>query len=519
MDDLVLLLTLGSRLEVCPGGMEGNVRQFLARGLLKVRNKRRELVPLVANRVQREFERRAGRHNIVLKARQVGITTWIAARLLLAAITRPGVLSVQVAHDQDSAEEIFRIVHRFLENLPEGLRKGALATSRANVRQIVFPRLDSEYRVETAADPNAGRGLTIHYLHCSEVARWPRDAAATLASLRAAVAPGGEVTLESTPNGAGGCFYDEWQRAAETGCVRHFFPWWYEESYRAPGPGDEQRTTDDASALAPLSAEEEKLVAEHGLDVKQIAFRREMRVRFGPMAPQEFAEDAESCFLASGDCVFDIAGIEAQLARCTPPAESLDNGHLRLWWPPQAGHTYIAGVDPAGGGSEGDFACAAVIDAVSGLQCAELHGHFPPQELAQRVIELGRRYGDALLAVERNNHGHGVLAHLAAMGYENVYEQRGQAGWLTSAATRPQLIANFAAVLAHAPELISSDRLLRECRSFVRHADGSAAAAAGAHDDCVFAMAIALAVRAETASRNGTLQLGILPVREREMAV
>ena len=73
--------------------------------------------------------------------------------------------------------------------------------SRSNVRQIVFPRLDSEYRVETA-DDNAGRGMTIHYLHCSEVSRWPRDAAETLASLRAAVVPEGEIVLESTPNGA-----------------------------------------------------------------------------------------------------------------------------------------------------------------------------------------------------------------------------------------------------------------------------------------------------------------------------
>jgi hypothetical protein len=71
--------------------------------------------------------------------------------------------------------------------------------------------------VETAADPNAGRGLTIHNLHCSEVARWPRDALETLASLRAAVPPSGEVVLESTPNGAGGRFYEEWELAEENG--------------------------------------------------------------------------------------------------------------------------------------------------------------------------------------------------------------------------------------------------------------------------------------------------------------
>ncbi len=182
------------------------VRELMMARQLKVRDKRGKLRPLFLNRTQNEYARRCSKHNIVLKARQLGITTYVAARFFNHTITHPGTLSVQVAHDQQSAEEIFRIVHRFVENLPAPLRKGALRTSRANVRQIVFPCIDSEYRVETAADPNAGRGLTIQNLHCSEVARWPRDAAATLASLRAAVPPDGEIVLESTPNGACGCF-------------------------------------------------------------------------------------------------------------------------------------------------------------------------------------------------------------------------------------------------------------------------------------------------------------------------
>ena len=64
-----------------------------------------------------------------------------------------------------------------------------------------------------AADRNAGRGMTFQNLHCSEVSRWKGDAAETLAGLRAGLAPDGELVLESTPNGAGGCFYEEWQRA------------------------------------------------------------------------------------------------------------------------------------------------------------------------------------------------------------------------------------------------------------------------------------------------------------------
>ena len=64
------------------------------------------------------------------------------------------------------------------------------------------------------------------------------------------------------------------------------------------------------------------------------------------------------------------------------------------------------------------------------------------------------------------------------------------------------MIENMAAVLMEKPELFRSPRLLEECRTFVRRHDGSAAAADGAHDDCVMAMAIALAVRNEDAGRG-----------------
>lgn len=240
---------------------------------------------LHANRAQQQYDARAGQKNIVLKARQMGISTWIAARFFLDVITNKGLLAVQVAHDQQAAEEIFRIVHRFWANLPnEEWRTGALRPSRSNIRQIVFPHLDSEYRVESAADLEAGRGLTIQRLHLSEVARWPGRADETLAGLRAAVAPQGEIVIESTPRGAAGTFYREWQSAADTGYVTHFFPWWIEESYRRP-----------AKYLRPNGGEQE-LMRVLGLDREQIAYRRELVANYRGLAPQEFAEDPESCF-------------------------------------------------------------------------------------------------------------------------------------------------------------------------------------------------------------------------------
>jgi len=502
MHDLSLLRTFGLDLDCRPvrAWLRGKrrfpmgeeltpqVRDYLIAGLLKVRSKRKGLVRLIPNRAQMEYARRCTRRNIVLKARQLGITTYIAARYFVQTITQPGTMTVQVAHNQESAEEIFKIVHRFLENLPEATQKGALITSRANVRQIVFPHLDSEYRVETA-DENAGRGLTIHHLHCSEVARWSRGGIEALASLRAAVPNDGDIALESTPNGAGGVFYEEWQRADETGYTKHFFPWWYAQEYQ----GDLTKLD-----VGPLTDEEQELVSKHKLTDAQIAFRRTKKAQFRGLAAQEFAEDPVACFRASGESVFEMEAIERALQGCGEPLEMKDNRRLQIWFPAQKGKKYVIGVDTAGGGCDGDYSCAQVIDRVTGMQCAEVYGHYPPQELGKRIVELAKVYNDALIAVERNNHGYGVIAVVENAGYANVYREGQQAGWLTSAVTRPAMIENLAAVLLAEPMLFHSSLFLGECRTFVRHTDGSTGAAVGAHDDSVMAMAIAFAVRRTT---------------------
>jgi hypothetical protein len=182
--------------------------------------------------------------------------------------------------------------------------------------------------------------------------------------------------------------------------------------------------------------------------------------------------------------------------------EARDNRRLTIWLPVQARREYVIGVDPAGGGVEGDYSCAEVIDRLLGAQCAELHGHWPPREFARKLAELGKEYNTALLAVERNNHGHGVLACLRTLDYPCVFVQKGQDGWLTSAVSRPAMIENLASALMEEPRLLRSPRLLNECRTFVRYADGNTGAAAGTHDDCVMALAIAWAVRKEDAGRR-----------------
>src|SRR5579883_3261475 len=152
MGDLRLLRMLGVNLEHRKAGLHykagrdfpqeleipPQMRDVLIGCLLKVRSKDRGLVRLVPNRAQMGFARRCTKRNNVLNARQLGITTYVAARYFVHTITQPGTMTVQVAHSQESAEEIFRIVHRFEENLPEALRNGAVYIARQRPADRVF---------------------------------------------------------------------------------------------------------------------------------------------------------------------------------------------------------------------------------------------------------------------------------------------------------------------------------------------------------------------------------------------
>jgi hypothetical protein len=483
---------MGKRLDERPEALGGEtIGMRLAAKMLRVRDREGREVRLSANRAQRAFEAARGRTNIVLKARQMGMTSWVAGRFFLKTVTAPGVLTVQVAQTREAAEGIFRMVQRFWECLPDHMKDGPLQLSRCNAGQMIFKELDSEFRVVSASDENAGRGLTIQNLHCSEVSRWPGDAGATLAGLRAAMGPGGEMVMESTPNGAYGCFYEEWGRAGESGSgtVRHFLPWWWERAYVAGDAED-------------LRRDELELMAQHGLTRGQIGFRRDLETSYRGLRSQEFAEDAESCFRATGECCFEVSAIEDRMALLGPAREARRGGALLVWLPPVVGKEYLVAVDTAGGGAGGDFAAVQVIDVASGMQCAELQERLGTLELARVAASLGREYGGAWIAVERNNHGAGVLAYLdATERYAKVWAGRdGVAGWLTTAGSKPGMVSRMGALLVESPWLFFSKRLLGECRTLVAFEGGRTGAANGAHDDCLMAMAVGQAVRAEMVS-------------------
>jgi hypothetical protein len=256
-------------------------------------------------------------------------------------------------------------------------------------------------------------------------------------------------------------------------------------------------------SVTDFTVEERTLVLAHGLTARQIGFRRGLEASYRGLRSQEFAEDAESCFKATGECCFEVSAVETRLASVGEPIAARRGGALQVWLPPVVGKEYLVAVDTAGGGADGDFAAVQVVELESGLQCAELQQRLGTLELARAAAELAREYGGAMIAVERNNHGAGVLAYLDAVErYPRVYEQAGVAGWLTSAGSKPGMISRMGALLVESSRIFFSRRLLGECRTFVSSAGGRTGAANGAHDDCLMAMAVAQAVRAELLARR-----------------
>jgi len=476
---------------------------------LWIRDKGRRVIPLIFNAVQRDYHPYVTDRDMILKARQQGFTTYCCARFFADTILHHNTTSVMVAHDLDSAERTFRIVQLFWERLPEEERKQAGKPRFSNRREFLWPKINSHFYVGTAGALTLGRGQTINNLHCSEFAFWlkPQE---SLAALMQAVPAGGNIVIESTPNGIGNYFHDLW-RQAKAGEVKyrwHFYMWWDDPSYALPGP-----------PLAELTEREIYLQARYGLSDDQVRWRRAKERDLRELFKQEYPEDDLSCFLASTRACFDLARLQQIATRISgePAPEvlsalphpagitGLTPARLLVWRRPQEGRLYVIGADVGEGLAQGDASCAVVLDRERGEQVAELYGRVPPDRFAHMLDALGRWYNRAQLAVERNNHGHSTLNTLRNVchypwlyyhvRYDARYGQQPTLGWPTDQATKPILVDDLAAAIAEGSLILHSGALVDECMTFVTTNSGSQEAEQGKLDDRVMAAGIAWQVR------------------------
>ena len=199
---------------------------------------------------------------VVLKARQLGVSTYVAARLYNRTINNPGLRTIIIGHERRASSNLFDIVKRFHDNMPEDLRPSIGVSNR---EELIFDRIDSGYLVSVASGEGTGRSATAQLLHASEAAFWD-DLPLQMASLMQTVPDlgGTEIIIESTANGYND-FHTLWRKAesGESEFLPVFLPWSLDAGYRRELP--EGFTMD---------AEESKLAELHNLDKEQIAWRR-----------------------------------------------------------------------------------------------------------------------------------------------------------------------------------------------------------------------------------------------------
>lgn len=364
---------------------------------LKIRTKEGRVEPFALNQAQRhihacisEQKRLTGKvRAIILKGRQQGASTYTEGRLYWLVSHRKGVRSFILTHEAESTSALFEMAERYHEHCPILVKP---STGASNAKELIFDRLDSGYKVGTAGNKAVGRGTTVQYFHGSEVAFWPHAAEHAKGILQAIPdAPDTEVVLESTANGIGNYFHQQWQaaEAGESEFIAIFVPWYWQTEYRKPVP-------DDFS----LTAEEGELKDLYQLDDGQIMFRRFKIAELsadgidGKSAfKQEYPMTAQEAFQVSGGdtLIQPNPVVKARKYKC------LGSGPLKI------------GVDPARFGND---STAIIRRRNRAAYKLERHKGKDTMEVAGIVYSIIKKEKPAQVAIDVGGIGAGVYDRL-----------------------------------------------------------------------------------------------------------
>lgn len=388
---------------------------------LRIRTKAGEIRAFELNRSQRylherleEQLRRKGKvRAIVLKGRQVGISTYIAGRFYWKISHKFGFRAFILTHLDTASDNLFGIAKRYHDSCPELVRP---ETGKANAKELSFSRLDSGYKVATAGSAEVGRSETIQLFHGSEVAFWP-NAQNHSAGIRQAIAQvdGTEDIRESTANGIGNAFYSEW-KAAERGDSEYeaiFIPWFWHEEYQRQAPQD----------WTPPEAWEAYEVA-YGLTRPQTYWawlkNRELAIVAGgtPDEPcwqfkQEYPANADEAFQTSGEQSF----IEPATVLKARKHKASAYGQV------------VLGVDPARGGGDK----TGIIDRQGrqmGLRVCRRLDSNDLMATAGEIQKIAREINAAKVVIDTTGLGAGLYDRLReVLGEKVVGVNFGSAAW------------------------------------------------------------------------------------------
>jgi hypothetical protein len=222
------------------------------------------------------------------------------------------------------------------------------------------------------------------------------------------------------------------------------------------------------------------------------------------LGPRKTAQELLCDFLSSGE-TFLKAPTMAWLSKeqRAPMAQEGPEFGVWLWKQPEKGHKYLIGADVARGDAN-DSSTFVIVDMTTGEQVGEYRGKIYPDGMAEILNDYGRKYNNALVAVEANTYGSHTLIDLKKLGYPNIFYRtapshsvemfyagpKDKAGFDTQTASRLEALVRFEDSIRCHVITPRSQRFYEEAQSFV-WIDEKPQAKKGKHDDLVMAMAIA----------------------------
>lgn len=489
---------------------------------------------------------------VILKGRQLGITTISLALDLFWHFTHPG-LQGTLTTDTEENRDMFRTtLQMYMDGLPKEYKIPLMAHNRNQLTLKNRSRLF--YQVAgLRAKGSLGRGKGITFLHGTETSSWGDEEG--LASLLASLAetnPDRMYIFESTARGFN-MFHDMYVTAKRAKAQRAIFcGWWRNELYTADPASSIYKVYWDGR-LTPEEKEwtrEIKKLYNYEINSRQVAWWRwkmEEGIKDDALMYQEFPPTEDYAFILSGtgyfsnarctdavktakkerfDCYRYTFGVNFQDTEVIKSNERMAT--LKIWEEPVDKAYYVIGADPAYGSSDwADRFCIQVfrcyadrLEQVAAFATSELNTY----QFAWVICHLAGAYKNSTLNLEVNGPGQAVIneiknlkrqaAHMVGdmgrglmdvyAGMSNYIWRRNDSmsgisnsiGWLTTSASKERMLSYFKDYFERNMMTIRDLDTIEEMKTIVR--DGGSIEASGRNkDDRVMATGLAAAAYAE----------------------
>jgi hypothetical protein len=444
----------------------GKNPDYFMKKYCKIQHAQKGLIPFKTYPFQDDCVRDFNEHrfNIVLKSRQLGLSTVTAMYAIWLAIFHRDKNILIIATKQAVAVNLVKKVKTALKSLPSWLMIPEIKSTTK--QHVEFSNGSSIKAIPTSDD--AGRSEALSLLIIDEAA-FIRNFDELWTGLYSTLSTGGRAIILSTPNGMGGKYYELYTKA-ETG----------------------------ENQFHPI-----KLLWDVHPDRDQAWFDSETK----NMSLQQAAQELMCDFVSSGETYIGAELLNKIRASVEPPIAMWGpNNDFWVWKYATAGHEYILSADVSRGDGS-DFSAIQVLDKTTSEQVAEFRGKIFPDQLGNLLCEAGKMYNNGLVCPEKNTYGWTVNKTLLDLEYKNLHFKSSsdkfnasygsesssalasKVGFDTQGGSKDKALTKMQEWLRNDYIKIRSSRTFDELKTFVSIND-KLRAMKGKNDDLVMSLAI-----------------------------